>query len=148
MRKILFRAATLCLLTVPVVMSAQEPADSAKIRAAEEELTGYYKQRQVAALAAMLDENFVITFEDGSTLSKTGYVSFMAAPSDHVASAEMLEVKVRLHGTTGVVTGIYHERGDTKGEAYDYHDRFTDVWKKKNGKWLLIASHYAVPLKE
>jgi len=147
MRKILVRAATLCLLTVPILLRAQEPPDASKLRAAEEELTGYYKQRQVAALAAMLDEDFVITFEDGGTLSKTGYISFMAAPSDHIEIAEMSDVKVRLHGTTGVVTGIYHERGNTKGEAYDYHDHFTDIWKKKNGNWLLIASHYAVPLK-
>ena len=111
----------------------------------ETQITTSYKERQVEALAALLDEDFVITFEDGTTLSKTGYVSFMASPSDHVEVAEMSDLKFRIHGTTGVVTGVYHETGNTKGQAYDYRDRFTDIWKKKNGKWLLIASHYSVP---
>ena len=137
-----------CLLTLPVALSAQEPPDAAKLRVLENQLTDAYKQRQVEVLATMLDEDFVITFEDGGTLSKTGYISFMAAPSDHIQAAEMSEIKIRIHGTTGVITGVYHEKGDTKGQAYDYHDRFTDIWKKKDGKWLLIASHYAVPLKQ
>jgi len=148
MRKSLLWAVALSLLAFPVVLQAQEQAAVAKIRAAEEQLTGFYKQRQVKDLAAMLDEDFVITFEDGSTLSKTGYISFMAAPSDHIEEAEMSDLKIRIHGTTGVVTGVYHERGTTKGKPYDYHDRFTDIWKRKNGDWLLIASHYAVPFKE
>ncbi len=148
MRKTLLRAVALSLLTFPLVLKAQEQVAVAKLRAAEDQLTGFYKQRQVEGLAAMLDEDFVITFEDGSTLSKTGYISFMAAPSDHIEVAEMSDLKIRIHGTTGIVTGVYHERGTTKGKPYDYHDRFTDVWKGKNGNWLLIASHYAVPLKQ
>jgi hypothetical protein len=31
--------------------------------------------------------------------------------------------------------------------TYDYHDRFTDVWMKKSGKWRLVAAHYSVPTK-
>jgi ketosteroid isomerase-like protein len=148
MRKPLLRMAALCVAAFPIFLSAQDQAEAARLRAAEDQLTGYYRQRQVAALAALLDENFVITFEDGSTFSKTGYISFMAAPSDRVDIAEMQDIRIRIHRTTAIVTGIYHERGDTKGAPYDYYDRFTDIWKKKAGKWLLIASHYALPLKQ
>lgn len=148
MRKSVLLAVILFMLGIPRFVSAQESAEAAQIRALETQITTSYKERQVEALASLLDEDFVITFEDGTTLSKTGYVSFMASPSDHVAVAEMLDMKIRIHGTTGVVTGIYHERGNTKGAPYDYRDRFTDIWKKKGGKWLLIAAHYAVPLKE
>lgn len=147
MRKTLFLAVIASLIAFPATPQAQEQSEATELRAAEYQLTDYYRQREVAGLAAMLDEDFVITFEDGSTLSKTGYISFMASPSDHVEVAEMMDLKIRMHGTTGVVTGIYHERGDAKGAAYDYRDRFTDIWKKKNRKWLLIASHYAVPFK-
>lgn len=147
MRKIWCAGVLLCLFTPLTSISAQESPEATQLRAAEYQLTDFYKQRDVAGLAAMLDEDFVITFEDGGTLSKTGYISFMAAPSEQVAVAEMLDMKIRIHGTTGIATGVYHERGTTKGKAYEYRDRFTDVWKKKNGKWLMIASHYAIPLK-
>ena len=57
-------------------------------------------------------------------------------------------MKIRIHGNTGIITGVYHERGEDKGQPYDFHDRFTDVWMKVAGRWLLIASHYAVPAKQ
>lgn len=148
MRKPMVLTLLACLVAVSAMARAQDESEAAKVRALELQLTDSYKQRKIEQLASLLDEDFVITFEDGSTLSKTGYVSFMASPSDHVEAAEMTDMKIRVHGTTAVVTGAYHEKGATKDQAYDYHDRFTDIWMKNGGKWRLVASHYAVPVKQ
>jgi ketosteroid isomerase-like protein len=59
----------------------------------------------------------------------------------------MSEMKVRMHGNTAIVTGLYHERGKDKDGVYDYRDRFTDVWMNAGGRWRLIASHYGIPAK-
>ena len=148
MRKILLSAVTMCLLTMPSLRAAaQEESDADQVRALDFKLTEAYKQRQVDLLASMLDEDFVITFEDGSVYGKTGYISFSATSTIKVDVAEMSEVKVRVHGNTAILTGVYHEKGKDKGGPYDYRDRFTDVWMKSGGKWHLIASHYAIPLK-
>ena len=148
MRKILYSGLTLCLLMVPCVgASAQEKSDADQVRALDIKLTEAYKQRQFDLLASMLDEDFVITFEDGDVYSKTGYISYSAASTTQVDVAEMSEIKVRVHGNTAILTGVYHERGKDNGEPYDYRDRFTDVWMKTGGKWRMIASHYAVPFK-
>jgi ketosteroid isomerase-like protein len=149
MHKVLFSAAILCLLLAAGIPArAQEQPEAEQLRSLETQITTLYKQRKIEQIAALLDEDFVITFEDGTTHSKTGYVSYNAMPSVHVIEAETSDVKVHLHGNTAILTGVYHERGDEKGKPYDYHDRFTDVWMKKDGKWRMIASHYAVPSKE
>jgi ketosteroid isomerase-like protein len=148
MRKMLVSAVTLCLLTVPVTRAvAREDSDAAEVRALDFKLTEAYKQRKFDLLASLLDEDFVITFEDGSIYGKTGYISFSATTTIHVDLAEMADVKVRMHGKTAILTGVYHEKGKDKDGPYDFHDRFTDVWMKSGGKWRLIASHYAIPLK-
>jgi ketosteroid isomerase-like protein len=96
----------------------------------------------------MLDEDFVITFEDGAVYGKTGYLSYCASTSVRVDLSEMPDMKIRIHGHTAIVTGSYHERGEANGQPFDYHDRFTDVWmKKEDGKWRRVASHYGIPLK-
>lgn len=135
------------ILGVPLLLSQEQP-DVTQLRNLEVEITRMYKARQVERIAPLLDDDFVITFEDGSTYSKTGYMSYNAAASVRIEDAETSDVKVHLHGNTAVMTGQYHERGNDKGKPYDYRDRFTDVWMKKDGKWRLIASHYAVPVKE
>jgi len=99
-------------------------------------------------LSSLLAEDFVITVEDGSTYGKEGYITHTADSSVHVEVAEQTDFRVRMHGNAAVVTGAYHERGQSKGKAYEYRDRLTDVWMKINGRWQVIASHYSVPLKK
>jgi len=148
MRKILLSAVTLCLLAVPLIgAAAPEDSDAAQVRALDFKLTEAYKQRKFDLLASLLDDDFVITFEDGNVYGKTGYISFSATSTINVDVAEMTDVKVRMHRNTAILTGLYHEKGKDKDGPYDFHDRFTDVWMKSGGKWRLIASHYAIPLK-
>jgi ketosteroid isomerase-like protein len=128
-------------------LPAQQKPDAEKVREMEMQLTDAYKHRQVEVFAPMLDEDFVITFEDGSTYSKTGYLSYSVTTSTRVDQVEMTDLKIRMHGNTAIVTGTYHERGQDKNGPYDSHDRFTDVWMKKGGKWVMIAAHYATPYK-
>jgi len=124
----------------------QEKADTAEIRAMESKWVDAYKQRQITALASLLAEDYVITVEDGSTYGKVGFVSHSSG-SLRVDVAETSDLKIRMHGDVAVVTGAYHERGESAGQSYDYHDRLTDVWMKLGGKWQLVASHYSLPVK-
>ena len=65
----------------------------------------------------------------------------------HVRIAELSDLKVRFHGEIAIVTGTYHEKGESEGKGYEYHDRLTDVWVKSAGKWQVVSSHYSVPFK-
>lgn len=140
--------AALCVSVLPLgSLRAQQASDVSEIRSLELKMLDCYKRRQVEVFAAVLDEDFVITFEDGSTYSKTGYLSYSASSSTHIEVAEISEMKIRMHGETAIVTGIYHEKGVDSQRIYDYHDRYTDVWMKESGKWRLVAAHYSVPTK-
>lgn len=149
MRPPLISAVIVCLLAgLAAPLVAQEKAGAAaEIRSLELKWTESYKQRQIDILSSLLADDFVITIEDGSTYSKPGYISHSADASVHVEVAEMSDLKVRMHGDTAVVTGAYHERGESNGKRYEYHDRLTDVWMKVGGRWQVVASHYSVPMK-
>jgi len=146
-QKRLLTTALLAAALPLVPVRAQETPGAAEVRSLELKMLDCYMHRQVEVFAGVLDDDFVITFEDGSTYSKTGYLSYSASSSTHVAVAEIPEMKVRMHGETAIVTGVYHENGVDNKKAYDYRDRFTDVWIRKSGKWRLVAAHYAVPTK-
>jgi ketosteroid isomerase-like protein len=145
-----FRACALllCLVAAYILnLSAQDKPDAAAVRALELKWTQSYKERNIDILSSLLAEDFVITIEDGSVYSKAGYISHSADANVHVEVAELSDLKVRVHGDTAIVTGAYHERGDSSGKRYEYHDRLTDVWMKSGGKWQVVASHYSVPFK-
>src|SRR5215471_21703725 len=134
--------AVLGLAVVATVSARAQESGEAAVRALEMRMLDCYKLRQVEVFAAVLDDDFVITFEDGSTYSKTGYLAYSASSSTRIELAEISEMKVRVHGDTAIVTGVYHEKGMDSHKSYDYRDRFTDVWMKKVGKWSMIAAHY------
>lgn len=136
------------LLITSIGLVAQEKSDAATIRALEIKWTESYKQRNIDNLSSLLAEEFVITVEDGTVYSKAGYISHTADSKVHVQVADMSDLKVRIHGDTAVVTGAYHEKGESDGKPYEYHDRLTDVWMKAAGKWQVVASHYSVPFKQ
>src|SRR6266480_1018453 len=72
---------SLCLLGCFGVRNlAQEKSDVASIRTLELKWVDSYKQRQIAAVAALLAEDYVITLEDGSTYGKVGFISYNAGP--------------------------------------------------------------------
>ena len=135
------------LAATTVTLPAQDKADAATVRALELKWTQSYKERSIDILSSLLADEFMITIEDGSVYSKAGYISHSADASVHVQVAELSDLKVRVHGDTAIVTGAYHERGQSNGKRYEYHDRLTDVWMKINGKWQVVASHYSVPYK-
>lgn len=149
MRIFTLRLVALCLaLAWATNLAAQEKSDAATIRALELKWTESYKQHSIDILSSLLADDFVITIEDGSIFSKAGYISHTADSSTKVHVAEMTDLKVRMHGDTAVVTGAYHEKGESNGKSYEYHDRLTDVWMKVSGKWQVVASHYSVPAKQ
>ena len=140
--------ALICLLVAPVVtLPAQEKSDAAAIKALEMKWTESYKQHSIDILSTLLADDFTITIEDGSVYSKAGYISHSADSKTQVRVAELSDLKVRFHGETAIVTGAYHEKGESDGKPYEYHDRLTDVWMKAGGKWQVVASHYSVPYK-
>jgi ketosteroid isomerase-like protein len=137
----------ICLLCfLPAFVAAEQKSPEAdKIIALEKKWTDAYKRRDISILSSLLAEDFVITVEDGSTYGKEGYISHSADSSVHVDVAEMTDLRARMHGNVAVVTGSYHEKGDSKGKRYEYRDRLTDVWMKIDGRWQVIASHYSIP---
>lgn len=131
-----------CCLTA----SAQDSPDLATLRTLETKWADSYKNRQVDVLSSLLSYDYVITMEDGSVYGKVGFISHTAQPSEKVEVVEMSDLKIRIHGDAAIVTGAYHEQGESAGKPYDYHDRMTDFWMKMDGKWKLVASHYSIPV--
>jgi ketosteroid isomerase-like protein len=129
------------------IAAAQNQSDgaSSKILSLEDKWNAAYKRGDIATMESLLAADFIITVEDGSTFSKSGYIAHNGDSTVHIEITEMSGVNVRMHGNTAVVTGAYHEKGLSKGKPYEFRDRFTDVWMNVNGKWQVIASHYSIP---
>jgi ketosteroid isomerase-like protein len=134
----------LSAFNLAVAQSKAEPGSS-PILALENKWNDAYKSGDVATMESLLAEDFIITVEDGTTFSKSGYLAHTAAAELRVQISQMTDLRVRMHGNIAIVTGAYHEKGTTKRVPYESRDRFTDVWMKMDRGWQVIAAHYSVP---
>ena len=57
-----------------------------------------------------------------------------------IDSFKLENTVVNLYDNTAVVSFVAHTHGKNKGEPTERWTRFYDVWVKRNGKWLAVAS--------
>ncbi len=147
MRRILILAALL-VLAVPSIALGQRPSPKrARDGKAEREilkLIGEWvealKRNDAAALDRMVADDVHIILSDGRTRdkeqelspSKSGEIKF-----EHL-SAE--DVEVFVSGDTAVATGVGRYRGTNKGQPFEGRERFFDVYQKRKGRWMILAS--------
>jgi ketosteroid isomerase-like protein len=89
-----------------------------------------------------LADNFSgISSRTGKLTTKAEEIADIKNRKDVFTSVAASDMEVRVEGNTGVVTGVYHMKGrDERGQPVDRRIRYTDVYVKRDGRWLALAS--------
>ena len=89
----------------------------------------------------LADDYYGVSSRTGKLNTKADDVADIKNRKDKVDSAVASDMQVRVDGNTGVVTGVYTMKGrDEKGQPFDRRIRYTDVYVKRDGRWLAVAS--------
>ncbi|MBA3568151.1 MAG: nuclear transport factor 2 family protein [Pyrinomonadaceae bacterium] len=95
---------------------------------------------------AWFERNFADDFYGVSSLTgklntKAEEVAEIKNRKEVIDSAVSSDMEARVEGNTGIVTGVYRLTGrDDKGQPMDRRIRYTDVYVKRDGRWLVVAS--------
>ncbi len=135
------------MLLVAAILAATAPA-MGQTSDAVKELTTLAKETDAAMLkndTAFFDrvmvDDYMFIGTDGDVVSKAQMVKEMKNGILKFESLEQLEdVKVRVYGDAGVVTGRNRIKVINNGKSDGGTDRWTDVYVKRNGKWQCVSS--------
>ena len=87
------------------------------------------------------DDYFGVSSLTGKLNTKADDVAEIKNRKEVYDSAVSSDMRVRVEGNTGIVTGIYHLKGkDDKGQPLDRRIRYTDVYVKRDGRWQVLGS--------
>lgn len=82
-----------------------------------------------------------VSSRTGKLNTKADDVAEIRNRKEVVESAVASDMRVRVDGNTGIVTGVYTMKGrDERGQPFDRRIRYTDVYVKRDGRWLVVAS--------
>jgi len=127
-------AALLCL--VPL-LAASSPGVEAEIRAVEDARRRAYLAGDYDVVAGLLAEDFFLTNAQGLTRDKANVVALFKSGDMKVQSLTFRDLVVRVEGTVAVVTGTSTVVETFRGEDRSGDQRFTRVYVKRGGRWLL-----------
>jgi ketosteroid isomerase-like protein len=138
------------MLATALLGISQEPGfkgEEGQILALENAWNAAELQHDPGALEQILTDDFVITEPDGTLQTKKQHMASTRDKSYHYDLLVSEGFRIKVYGTVGVVTGVYHEKGKSKGKVFDRRGRFTDTWIKLNGTWRCVTSHDSLPVK-
>ena len=113
----------------------------AELIAADRAMQRAVVDRDAAAFAAFLADDYVLVDSRGALHDKADVLEQLADPEVQVALNEAHDHQIRLHGETAVVIAVLQQRGTDHGRAYDIPVRFTDVWVRRGEGWVCVSGH-------
>lgn len=94
-----------------------------------------------AALRPILADDWMLTHSDGRVQHKRDYLDELGSGRRSNAQVVNRGVTVRMYGSVAVVTGISEQSGVSNGQPWSGRFRFTRTWVRRDGAWLMVASH-------
>src|SRR5438034_6415286 len=85
----------------------------------------------------ILADDFLCSLPDGSLIDRDRFLEQTAKPVQ-ISNLQADEVKVRLMGDFAII----HARTTYEGpDGRQGSGRYTDVWARRNGRWLAVSAH-------
>jgi len=117
-------------------------------RAAEQELVAIERELSTAflhkdskRLAAQLADDYVVTYGNGSIADKATELANLADTTETIETSSLDEFVVHDYGAFAVVNFRVTATGVRMGKPLNAQFRYTDVFARRQGRWLCVASH-------
>ena len=124
--------------SAPSGSTAPRTAES-EVRLAERERFEAMLKQDVAELGRLLDDDVTYVHSGGDLQNKAQFVELIRSKQLVYESIEPSDVQVRLHDGSAVVTGRSRMRVRNAAGVSSFWIRFTEVYVRQNGRWLLTA---------
>ena len=121
----------------PTLSAGAESADQV-ITNLENQWVGAIVKKDTVTIDRLLADDFSGTTDD-QIYSKADAIEDVKSGTHE--SLELDNIKVRTFGDTAVVTMGQTEKSRHGDTDFSGHYLFTDVWARKNGQWIAVASH-------
>ena len=100
------------------------------------------KSKDANSLEPMLAEEFIYRTHFGAEADKRAFLESIASFPIEILSLRGEELKVNLFGETAVLTGVQHaEARPPDGEPEQSAVAFTDVFVRREGRWLMVLAY-------
>lgn len=120
-----------------------DPDQGAHVRKLERAWLDAYEKHDTAAMTAIVADDFVITFPDGSQQTRAQILKMIGRPvvPERLQKFRTEDVKTRVYGDTVILSGRVITETTRDGKLMTEQQSYTDAYVRRDGKWQVVASH-------
>jgi hypothetical protein len=114
-----------------------------EVACAEEQRREAILRNDIPALDRLIAPEFTSSLNllGGKVGTKADELNFNESGTRKIQSWEHSDVKIRIYGDVGLVTGLAEVIDSLKGDRRHIRFRYTHVWVKQTGRWQLVHRH-------
>jgi uncharacterized protein (TIGR02246 family) len=134
--------AVLLALAVPLRAQRATPAIERELRALEDQWNDARAHADVAALDRLLADGWTVVHGDGTMNTKGEYLADLKSGARKFDGGVVVrDFAVRVYGDTAIAAGLSESKVTINGKPQGGSLRFTRVYVKRDGRWVMIATH-------
>jgi ketosteroid isomerase-like protein len=111
-----------------------------KLLKLEKEFTQAILKNDAEAIGEFLADDWIIIDAEGGIIDKSRFQDVMRSGALTHELMESDDVRVRVYGDSSVVTGLTTTKGSFMGQDFSTRERATDLFVKRDGRWLCVLS--------
>ena len=92
-----------------------------------------------AALIGLISDTYVGIGPNGTIFTKAEEIQATASGENRLQRLQLQERKIRIYGTTAVVTSKVMVQGSYAGQPVLGEYRYTRVWTLEDGQWRVVS---------
>ena len=115
------------------------PSDEEQILKLEDDWIRGLETRDRQLLDQIVAKDFTFIEPNGTVLGRDEYLADRSSDIADVESFTSSEMKVRVYGTSALVSGVAHITERRRGNRYRFSLRWKEFWLKDAGRWQVLA---------
>jgi ketosteroid isomerase-like protein len=92
------------------------------------------------AVGRLLADDWIIIDPDGGIIDRARFLGVIRSGTLSHEVMNSRDVRVRIYGNSAAVTALTSTTGKFSGQEFKTEERATDLWVKKNGRWMCVLS--------
>ena len=98
-------------------------------------------KNDVEAIGRFVADDWIIIEPYGEIVDRTRFFEVIKSGALTHDAMESEDFRVRVYGDSAVVTAITCAKGKFMGQEFSTHERATDVFVRRDGRWQCVLTH-------
>ena len=98
-------------------------------------------KNDLEGIGRLVADDWIIIDPNGGIVDRTRFFEVIKSGALAHDIMESEDFRVRVYGDSAVVTGITRTNGRFMGQEFSTHERATDVFVRREGRWQCVLTH-------